>query len=78
MERTQIISLRLPVSIIEDLKKLQESQRYLNRSFIIQHILEACLYCGKDGALWKILNCYDPISDGISIYARAEKDRPKV
>lgn len=78
MERTKLISIRLPIEIVSALDDLTQRASYLNRSFVINHVLTACLFCGKENALQRILNTYDPVSDGVNVYVRVEKQRPTV
>lgn len=78
MERTKLVSVRLPLDTLEALDNLSKRASYINRSFVINHLLSAFLFCHKDNALWQVLNCYDPVSDGVSVYVRVEKKRPNV
>lgn len=67
MERTKLISLRVPVHMLEDIDKLTKPLSYMKRSFVINHLLAAMLYCCKDNGLFRVLHTYDPVGDGISI-----------
>lgn len=78
MSRTKLISLRLEDENYKAIEKLCKSSRYLKRSRVINCLLSAMLFCCRDNGLWRTLNCYDPVSDGIEIYVRAEKERPRV
>lgn len=78
MERNKLISIRLEAENEKAIAKLCESRRYLNRSRVINCLLQAMLFCCKDNGLFVALNCYDPVSDGLSIYVRADKHRLSV
>lgn len=78
MERNKLISVRLDRENEAAIAKLCESRRYLNRSRVINCLLEAMLFCCQDNGLFVTLNCYDPVSDGLKIYVRADKNRPSV
>lgn len=78
MERNKLISLRLEAENEKAIAKLRESHRYLNRSRVINCLLEAMLFCCQDNGLFVTLNCYDPVSDGLKIYVRKDKNRPSV
>ena len=45
---------------------------------VINCLLQAMLCCCEDNGLFVTLNCYDPVSDGLRIYVRADKNRPIV
>lgn len=78
MERSKLISIRLDRENEEAIAKLCQKSRYLNRSGVINCLLSAMLFCCRDNGLFTTLNCYDPVSDGIQIYVRADKMRPQV
>lgn len=78
MSRNKLISIRLDRENEEAIAKLCESRRYLNRSRVINCLLQAMLFCCEDNGLFVALNCYDPVSDGFRIYVRADKHRPSV
>ena len=68
MERNKLITLRLEMENYQAIEKLTESRRYLNRSRVINCLLSAMLHCCQGDGLFRILNCYDPVGDGASIY----------
>lgn len=76
--RNKLISIRLDRENEEAIARLCESRRYLNRSRVINCLLEAMLFCCQGNGLFVTLNCYDPVSDGLKIYVRADKYRPSV
>lgn len=76
--RNKLISIRLDRENEEAIAKLCESCRYLNRSRVINCLLQAMLFCCEGNGLFVTLNCYDPVSDGLRIYVRADKNRPSV
>lgn len=78
MERNKLISLRIELENEEAISKILQSQKYLNRSRVINCLLSAMLFCCRDNGLQTTLNCFDPVSDGIQIYVRADKMRPTV
>lgn len=68
MERNKLISLRIELENEEAISKILQSQKYLNRSRIINVLLSAMLFCCDGNGLFQTLNCYDPVSDGLKIH----------
>lgn len=68
MSRTKLISLRIDEQTLVEIDELAKSKRYVNRSFVINHLLKAVLQCTMGGQLWKLVHCYDPFSEGITIH----------
>ena len=67
MQHSQLISLRLDATSLEAIDKICEPRKYLNRSRVINCLLSAMLHCCTGSGLFDVLNCYDPVSDGIKI-----------
>lgn len=71
MERNKLISVRIDNYNLARIEDLVKGAPYLNRSRIINVILSAVLQCCGPAEVWKILNAYDPLSDGIQIHVVA-------
>lgn len=71
MERNKLISVRIDNYNLARIEVLIAGAPYLNRSRIINVILSAVLQCCGPAEVWKILNAYDPLSDGIQIHVVA-------
>lgn len=67
MEKTKLICVRMPESILERIDKVAKSERYVNRSWVIIKLLKALFECDVEGGLWKLIHSYDPYSDGLEI-----------
>lgn len=67
MERNKLITLRIDKDNLKRIEELIAGAPYLNRSRVINVILSAVLQCCGPGEVWKILNAYDPLSDGIQL-----------
>lgn len=67
MERNKLISLRLDMENLRAIDKVCEPRPYLNRSRVINCLLSAMLHCSVGDGLFDVLNCYDPVSDGVKI-----------
>ena len=67
MERNRLICIRVPLDVLEQLDKMSRTASYLNRSRIINSILEAVVRCCPDDEVWKIIHCYDPFGDGLQV-----------
>lgn len=76
MSRTKLISLRIDEQTLVEIDELAESQKYINRSFVINHLLKAVLQCTMGGQLWKLVHCYDPFSEGITIHITKRDGKP--
>lgn len=71
MERNKLITLRIDKENLKRIEELVAGAPYLNRSRVINVILSAVLQCCGPAEVWKILNAYDPLSDGIHIHVIA-------
>lgn len=71
MERNKLITLRIDKNNLKRIEELCERAPYLNRSRIINVCLSAVLQCCGPGEVWKILDAYDPLSDGIQLHVVA-------
>lgn len=67
MERNRLICVRIPLEVLEQLDKMSSTTSYLNRSRIINSILEAVVKCCPGDEVWKIIHCYDPYGDGLQV-----------
>lgn len=78
MANTALVSVRMPAQLVSTIDEMTCNVGYMNRSFIINHLLSAIIFCSKGGALQKILDCYDPVGDGISVYAAGKGESVRV
>lgn len=76
MSRTKLISLRIDEQTLVKIDEIAKDQKYVNRSFVINHLLKAVLQCTIGGQLWKLVHCYDPFSDGITIHITKRDGKP--
>lgn len=67
MERNRLICVRVPLDVLELIDKEAAKCRYMNRSFVINRVLECMMKCTTGGGLFKALNTYDPVGDGIEV-----------
>lgn len=67
MERNRLICIRVPLEVLEQLDKMSSTASYLNRSRVINSILEAVVKCCPAGEVWKIINSFDPYGDGLQV-----------
>lgn len=67
MERTHLICIRVPFEVLEQLDEMSSTASYLNRSRIINSIIEAVLKCCPRDEVWQIIHCYDPYGDGLQV-----------
>lgn len=67
MKQTQLISFRIEQDLLERIDQLLKGRTYLNRSKVINRILNAMLKCEFHGNLWHIIDSYDPYDDGYEI-----------
>lgn len=65
MAQKKIISIRLDTTDLVVIDEIVKNRSYLNRSRVIGCLVSAMLYCCKDMGLFEVLDCYDPVSDGI-------------
>lgn len=68
--------MRIDEQTLVEIDELAKSQRYVNRSFVINHLLKAVLECTMGGQLWKLVHCYDPFSEGITIHITKRDGKP--
>ena len=68
MSRTKLISLRIDEQTLVKIDELAKDYGYINRSWMINHLLKAVLQCTVAGQVWKLIHSYDPFSDGITIH----------
>lgn len=59
--------MRIPLDVLELVDKEAAKHHYMNRSFVINRMLECMMKCTTGGGLFKALNTYDPVGDGIEI-----------
>ena len=76
MSRTKLISLRIDEQTLVKIDELAKGQKYVNRSFVINHLLKAVLQCTMGGQIWKLVHCYDPFSEGITIHITKRDGKP--
>lgn len=67
MEKNKLICIRMPEGILERIDQVAKTERYLNRSWVINKLLKALFECDVEGGLWRIIHSYDPYSDGLEI-----------
>lgn len=70
MKQKDLISVRLPADLIEKIDEYANSQTYLNRSKCIVNALKAVFQCAVYPGIERIVNCYDPFSEGLEIVVR--------
>ena len=76
MSRTKLISLKIDEQTLVKIDEIAKDQKYVNRSFVINHLLKAVLQCTMGGQLWKLVHCYDPFSEGITIHITKRDGKP--
>lgn len=69
MENKTLISVRLQPSLLAKIDEITAKAGYLNRSYVISHLLTAFFECSVNDSLWRVLNSFDPYDDGIEINA---------
>lgn len=67
MRRTKLISLRIDEQTLVKIDELAKNHGYVNRSWVINHLLKAVMQCTIGGQVWKLIHSYDPFSDGFVI-----------
>lgn len=70
MEQRILISVRLPEDLVKKIDMYAKSQSYLNRSKVIINALKAVFQCAVFPSIERIVNCYDPFSEGLEIRVR--------
>lgn len=74
MGKSKLISLRMDEETIKFIDDYCRTKRYFNRTYVIQHIVDAVIRCSSSGDLWRLMESYNPYSDGIVISV-AKKDK---
>lgn len=67
MVRKELISVRLPKTLVQLIDLYADSQTYLNRSKCIENALIAIYSCSSTPEIETLLSCYDPYSGGIEV-----------
>lgn len=67
MKRTTLISLRINTETLKVVDKLAPISFGKSRTSVINDLLLALVFCASDDDLRKILESYDPYSDGIVV-----------
>lgn len=67
MNKKQLVSVRLDRENLEWFNELAQSYNYLNRSFIINHLLTALRVCAIRDDVERLLASYDPFADGCTL-----------
>lgn len=67
MERNRLICVRIPMGVLDLIDKEAAKHRYMNRSFVINRVLECMLKCTTSDGLFKALSTFDPVGDGIEV-----------
>lgn len=67
MNKSVLISIRLPTTLLNSIDEIAKSREYLNRSKVIQHAMTAMVLCTELQEIYDVMNCYDPFGDGIKI-----------
>lgn len=76
MSRTKLISLRIDEETLVEIDELAKGHGFVNRSWVINHLLKAVLQCTIAGQVWKLIHSYDPFSDGITIHITNGDGKP--
>lgn len=77
MEETQVISVRLPKSLIRDLDKLVEEWRYYKRNTLIRQILKVFVTCAGKQTVYDTLRWWDHSVDKYELILRKVEPEPK-
>lgn len=67
MGKTKLISLRMDEETIRFIDDYCSKRRYINRTYVIQHIVNAFIKCSSPGGLWRLMESYDPYCEGLQI-----------
>lgn len=68
--------MRIDENTLVKIDELAKDQGCVNRSWVINHLLKAVLECTVCGQVWKLIHCYDPFSDGITIHITKRDGKP--
>lgn len=74
MGKSKLISLRMDEETVKFIDDYCSKRRYINRTYVIQHIIDAVIKCSSSGDLWKLMESYNPYSDGI-VVSVTKKDK---
>lgn len=77
MEETQVISVRLPKSLIRDLDKHVEEWRYYKRNTLIRQILKVFLTCAGKQTVYDTLRWWQHSGDKYELILRKVEPEPK-
>ena len=75
MAKSQLISVRLEPEVMRRLEEYVGRQRYMTRSFVINHILHAVLSCAEAGTIYNMINTYHPREKGFVTSFEVEKGK---
>ena len=67
MEKKQLVSVRLDKENVEWINQLSQNYNYLNRSFVINHLLSALRICAVRDDVERLLASFDPFADGCAV-----------
>lgn len=67
MKRTTLISLRINTETLKVVDKLVPLSFGKSRTSVINDLLQALVFCTSDDNIRKVLESYDPYSDGIVV-----------
>lgn len=74
MGKSKLISLRMDEETLKFIDDYCSTRRYFNRTYVIQHIIDAVIKCSSSGDFWKLMVSHDPYSEGI-IISVTKKDK---
>lgn len=77
MEETQVISVRMPKSLIRDLEKLVENERYWKRNSLICKVLKVLVLCADKQTVYDILRWWQPAGEKYELIFRKVEPKPK-
>lgn len=63
MAHSKLISIRVNESALAKIDELASKHNYLTRSWIINNLINACLYCCAGDGTDIITNCLDPYDE---------------
>lgn len=67
MRQTKLISLRMDEETIKFIDDFCSKRAYFNRTYVIQHIVDTVIKCSSSGDFWRLMESFQPFSDGIII-----------
>lgn len=74
MGKSKLISLRMDEGTIHFIDNYCSQRRYINRTYVIKHIVDAVIKCSSPSDFWRLMESYNPYSDGI-IISVTKKDK---